>query len=101
MPRELPDIELKCECGNPDHHEIAHLWKGYVSINHPDGTTEERWDYLHLNIYGCEIEEGHCLQEIMLTPERAIELRDFLNEMYPKTGVARRVRNYVGCWLNQ
>ena len=65
-------IDFECNCGNPDCHSEMMVRVGYVHIRHPDGSKEERWDYLYIdaNRYDPKTETATWI-EMMYSPDDA------------------------------
>lgn len=77
----MPDLELECTCGNPKCRQSLSVRKGAVFYKDQSDNETHHWNQGYINVYG--IEQGN-LPEVMLDPEKMIELRDWLCEMYPK-----------------
>ena len=74
----MSSLILECErCGE------MHFRRGYVHIDHPDGSEETRWDYLWIfsNTYGDKENDGKSVQH-GFSPEDARALMWFLIEEY-------------------
>lgn len=71
------NIEFECTCGNPACKQSIFMRKG--AVYYAD-KTKNHWNQGYINVHG--LSKGE-FPEIMLDPERMIELRDWLNAMYP------------------
>ena len=77
------EFDITCDCGNSAHDAEARFRKGYVSIAHPNGRVEERWDYLYLDTLQQKTELAEfAMVEFMFTPETARSLLWFLIKGY-------------------
>lgn len=63
--------QLDCRCGNPDCKGRLSIRQGYVSISHPDGPEEERWDWLHVEAYKSDDKGGVIMTGLMFAPKDA------------------------------
>lgn len=96
------DIEVKCDCGNPDCHANVQLRKGYVHIRHPDGRKEVRWDHFYIDAFDWDGRDpGETkMVELMLPPREARRVMWFLvREYMPAVSHAVELwRRYPACW---
>ena len=81
----LDDVDLHCACGNPECKSNLQARRGYVSITHEDGSTEERDGWLWLDAFGDYDDKTGELEWVQmgLEPHQARELmwqliRDFM-----------------------
>jgi hypothetical protein len=76
----MPDIELDCTCGNPECRQSLFVRKGAVFYKDENGNETHHWNQGYVNVFGVTPSP-----QVMLDPEKMIELRDWLCEMYPLT----------------